>query len=236
MKAVLFDLGHTLIDYYCDWRGPEAACVEGVYKILGGRAGDRDAFAQHLGGALALARRAKEERMEEVPLTELLSRSLERYGGLDEDEMDDCLEVFYSALSAERSLVPGARELLSGIKERGLMIGLVSDVAWGLPSQYPMRDIEHFRLAEFFDDMVFSTDVGLRKPHPKMFKVALCNLGVAPSEAVFVGNSLKQDIAGARKVGMRAVLRRSCFRTESDVTPDFTVDRLDEVAALIGQS
>lgn len=236
MKAVLFDLGHTLIDYYCDWKGPEERGVAGIYEIVreSSPGVERDGFTAYLAERLRDARSMKYDRYVEVPLAELLGECLEKYGCLDEDNLQRSLEVFYGVLLEDRRLVAGAVELLSSIKERGLSIGLISDVAWGLPSEFPMRDIRHFGLDAYFDDYVFSTDVGLRKPHPKIFKIALSNLGVDASEAMYVGNSLAQDIRGAKGVGLKAVLKCSAFCPQAEgVVPDHTVRTLGEVEGLI---
>lgn len=236
MKAVLFDLGHTLIDYYCDWKGPEERGVSGIYDIVRESAPrtERGEFTAYLGQRLQHARSMKYDQYVEVPLADLLGECLERYGCLDEDNLQRSLEVFYGVLLEDRRLVSGAVELLTSIKERGLSVGLISDVAWGLPSEFPMRDIKHFGLDAFFDDYVFSTDVGLRKPHPKVFKIALSNLGVEASEAMYVGNSLAQDIKGAKGVGIKAVLKCSAFCPQAEgVVPDHTVKSLCEVEGLI---
>ena len=154
-------------------------------------------------------KREKTREMIEVPLGETLSICLNRYGCLEEDILNEVMEAFYHVLNDARRLVEGAPEMLSNLKDRGLDIGLVSDVAWGLPSDYPKGDMVYYGLDQYFDDMVFSTDVGLRKPGAKIFKVALNNLSVSASEAIFVGNSLHHDIKGAKGVGMMTVLKRS---------------------------
>jgi putative hydrolase of the HAD superfamily len=124
--------------------------------------------------------------------------------------------------------------MLERIKARGLLIGLVSDVAWGLPSRFPLMDMRHFHLDGFFDDMVFSTDVGLRKPNPKIFKIALLNLGVKPGEAVFVGNSLQADIEGALRVGMLAVLKKSKYYQHDDgIVPDARIVDWSEIDSVL---
>lgn len=236
MKAVLFDLGHTLIDYYCDWKGPEERGIAGIYDIVRESSPDveREEFTAYLADRLRYARSMKYDRYIEVPLVELMGQCLDRYGCLDEDNLERSLEVFYGVLLEDRRLVHGAVELLAAIKGRGLSVGLISDVAWGLPSEFPMRDIRHFGMDAYFDDYVFSTDVGLRKPHPKMFKIALSNLGVEASEAMYVGNSLAQDIKGANGVGIRSVLKCSSYCPQAEgVVPDFTVHTLDEVEGLI---
>lgn len=236
MKAVLFDLGHTLIDYYCDWKGPEERGVGRIYDLVHQASPqvDRTEFTAYLSEQLVRARELKYKKMVEVPLVDLLGACLDRYGCLDEDNLQQSLEIFYRVLLEDRQLVKGAAELLARIKERGLSIGLISDVAWGLPSEFPMRDIRHFGLDAYFDDYTFSTDVGLRKPHPKIFKIALSNLGVDAAEAMYVGNSIVQDIKGAKGVGMTAVLKRSGYcPIEEGVVPDHTVSDLDEVMGLI---
>jgi putative hydrolase of the HAD superfamily len=236
MKAVLFDLGHTLIDYYCDWKGPESKGVEGIYSIVSesARHVDHDEFIKHLQAELIRARDRKYNQYVEVPLREVIGGCLDHYGCLDEDNLQRGLEVFYAVLLEDRKVVKGAVELLARLKERDLSIGLISDVAWGLPSEFPMRDIHYYGMDAYFDDYVFSTDVGLRKPHPKIFKIALSNLGVDASEAMYVGNSIIQDIKGAKGVGMKAVLKRSSFCPfEEGVVPDHTVASLDEVDALV---
>jgi putative hydrolase of the HAD superfamily len=82
--------------------------------------------------------------------------------------------------------------------------------------------------------MIFSSDVGLRKPNPRMFKMAMLNLGVGRDEAMYVGNSLQADIRGARAVGIRAVLKRSgYFQPDDSIVPDHTVDDWKELDGLL---
>ncbi len=61
-------------------------------------------------------------------------------------------------------------------------------------------------MTRFFDVVVVSGEFGLRKPHPKIFEEAIKTLGVEASEAVFVGDSLKADIYGAKRLGFKTIL------------------------------
>ena len=56
-----------------------------------------------------------------------------------------------------------------------------------------------------FDAEVFSATCGLRKPDPRIYRLALDRLGVEPEEAVFVGDGANDELAGAERVGMRAI-------------------------------
>jgi putative hydrolase of the HAD superfamily len=237
MKAVIFDLGHTLIDYYHDWSAPEGRTVSRLYR-LAREAGSHMQEAEFRGSVIATLQRDRERKsldMLEVPLERVLGNILGNAGCLvDEGLIQDALEIFYSALQEDRRLIPGTVEMLERVRDRGCAVGLVSDVAWGLPSEYPLRDLRHYGLERFFDDMIFSTDVGLRKPHPRMFKMALFNLGAGSGDSMFVGNSLQADIRGAKGVGMRAVLKKSAyFQPDDGIVPDHIVDDWEDLDILL---
>jgi len=78
-------------------------------------------------------------------------------------------------------------------------------------------------LLEGLDVVVFSSDVGVRKPSPEIFRRALDSLGVAAERALFVGDRLVADVRGARDVGMRTVEAMWFRAEESDdgIEPDF---------------
>ncbi|MDH7509041.1 MAG: HAD-IA family hydrolase [Methanomassiliicoccales archaeon] len=238
MKAILFDLGHTLIDYYHDWKEPEMKAIKKVYRILStdfGIPDEEEDFYQHLSRLLMEAREAKIKKMIEVPLSDVLDRCFHRYGcDGDDDLMDKALHAFYETLLENRQLIPGAKEMLDKVHARGYAIGLISDVAWGLPSEFPLRDMRYYGIDQYFDDLIFSTDVGLRKPNPKIFKMALSNLDARPDEAMFIGNSLQADIKGAKGVGMVAILKESKFYQHDDsIVPDEKISHWDEIDRIL---
>jgi len=215
MKAVIFDLGHTLIDYCNDWRVPERRAILEFHRAVSNgveKPPREEEFTRVLMEGLEQARRRRRREMIEIPLVSFLE---DRLRVLDVDSKEDLIEeglgIFYQALLEHRTLIPGAVEILRNLEESGYLIGLISDVAWGLPSRFPLMDLGHYGLDAFFDDMVFSTDVGLRKPNPMIFRIALENLGARNEESVYVGNNLQTDIAGALGAGMKAVLKNSDY-------------------------
>ena len=237
MKAVVFDLGHTLIDYYNNWEVPELRAIERSYDLAveNGCEAEAGKSRADLKKMLVQGRERKEKELVEIPLYQVLDAVYQRFGCDVTDEMlVEGMDIFYGVLEEDRRLVQGTIEMLEMVKARGYAIGLVSDVAWGLPSEYPQRDMEHFRLIEYFDDMVFSTDVGLRKPHPKMFKIALSNLGADAAGSFFVGNSLQCDVKGALGVGMTAVLKKSeYYQPDDSIVPDARVDQWSDLTAIL---
>jgi len=67
------------------------------------------------------------------------------------------------------------------------------------------RDLEQMGLTERLDFSVFSSEVGVRKPHPVIFERALEALEVEPEQALFVGDRLFEDVRGAAELGMTTV-------------------------------
>lgn len=95
----------------------------------------------------------------------------------------------------------GAIEAIRTLRSRGILTGLItvcSEDVVDVWSESPF--------AGLFDAEVFSCSCGLRKPDPRIYGLALDQLGVAPSEAVFVGDGANDELAGAERVGMRAIL------------------------------
>ena len=96
-------------------------------------------------------------------------------------------------------LFEDALPVLEELRASALRIGLVSNGIRDLT-----EFVAHHRLD--VDAIVDSRSHGRVKPHPTIFKAALELLGVAPAEAVMVGDSLEEDVEGARALGMRAIL------------------------------
>ena len=114
MKAVIFDLGHTLIDYYDDWKGPEERVVDRIYELASKNSPglDRKEFTSYLSGILYQARERKIAQMVGVPLVDLMSACLSATA-YSTRTTSASLEVFYGVLLEDRKLVSGAVELLS---------------------------------------------------------------------------------------------------------------------------
>ncbi|MEI6797043.1 MAG: HAD family hydrolase [Methanomassiliicoccales archaeon] len=232
MKAAIFDLGHTLIDYYNDWAIPEARAVRRFYKAAESKLDvDEKEFCASLVEILVEGRRHKLVDMKEIPLAEPLAQALVA-GGAEPSAglLKKGNKIFYEVLVEDRHLVPGSREMLEELRDRGYRIGLISDVAWGLPSEYPLADMRFYHLDSLFDDLIFSSDAMLRKPHPELFRMALRNLDAEVEESVYIGNSPLFDVMGANGVGMRSVLKEApYFDACAEAVPDLTISNWDEL-------
>jgi putative hydrolase of the HAD superfamily len=105
------------------------------------------------------------------------------------------------AVNVWRRVGPGVREALSRLREGGLALGVVSNSEGTIDAMLTAVD-----LRRFFDVVVDSAVVGVAKPDGRIFDIALAGLGVAPADAIMVGDSPTGDIHGAAGVGLRAAL------------------------------
>ncbi len=93
-----------------------------------------------------------------------------------------------------------AEPVLRELARRGLRLGVVSNADGRVRAQ-----LERAGLAPFFAVIIDSAEVGVSKPDPAIFRMAAARLGVAPAEAVYVGDIYQVDVAGARAAGMRGL-------------------------------
>jgi putative hydrolase of the HAD superfamily len=126
---------------------------------------------------------------------------------------------------------PDARPVLHALRERGLRTGLLSNTHWprATHEEWLARD----GILDLLDARVYTSDLEHVKPHPEAFGELLDAVGVKPDRAVFVGDRLHDDVAGAKEVGMRAVWMRNDVVPSYDVRPDAVIDRLTELVDVV---
>jgi len=101
-------------------------------------------------------------------------------------------------------LNPDTRKVLEWLREQKKKVGIICNT--GLTPSFALRQfLEHEGAAEYFDVMVFSDEVCVRKPDERIFLVASHGFRVNPSEIVHVGDNLKSDVWGAKNAGFRAI-------------------------------
>ena len=126
---------------------------------------------------------------------------------------------------------PDARGVLHALKERGLKTGLLSNTHW--PRRQHEEWLARDGLLDLLDARVYTSDLEHVKPHPEAFGALLADVGVEPARAVFVGDRLHDDVAGAKELGMRAVWIRNDVVPSYDIEPDATIEELSELVAVV---
>lgn len=245
VRAVLFDLDDTLIDwsgFTGNWYEIEPRHLSYVYDYIIGEVGSLRVNVE--GFIEEFSRRAREgwrnarETMVSPHIGHLLVDTAAWLGAPRER-----LDVGAVMDSYRWQVVPGTlpfpevHTVLSQLRADGIMLGLITNSY--LPMR--MRDAEligHDLLDFFIDCRYSAADAGYLKPHAQVFKTALASIGVEPSEAIFVGDSLTADVLGAKGVGMRAVWRmhdNSATAPDAFSQPDDIVRTLEEIPALLAK-
>ncbi len=98
--------------------------------------------------------------------------------------------------------IPGGREALAGLKQRGFVLGIVTDTMY--PIDWKMRWLDRVGVTEFIDVIACSTVLGAHKPDPAMYLNAVQQARLTPAESAFVGHDA-EELAGARRAGMATV-------------------------------
>jgi putative hydrolase of the HAD superfamily len=198
LEAVLFDWGDTLMRWAFDVELLTQGHVAGLRAI--GREPNPELTARFRDAYLP--KFFAEGVIEEVEYPAEVRALLGEFGiEVGDDELLRFLDAEHAAWAPARQLAPTTHALLESLRDRGLKLGLVSNAID--PPELLHRDLADFGVAERLDVAVFSSEVGRRKPDAVIFERALERLGVAPENALMVGDKVAIDIAGAKALGMR---------------------------------
>lgn len=228
LRAVLLDYGLTLVsftfprdDLLCvledarRWLGPDAPDAATLMRdVLEPLEADLDAIGEDEVDYLAFYDRAWRRAGLEVP----------------PDALYRILDLEQRCWDRAVRLAPGALEALEALGERGLHTAVASNAPF--PPEMMHRQARLTGIAERVDAVVFSSEVGRRKPAAELYMAALERLGVPAGEALYVGDREVEDFDGPRRVGMRAVVCTALARRPvGNGVP--TIAGLGELAAYV---
>lgn len=250
ITTVLFDLGNTL--WHFPGRPPQdvvaAETRRRIFRLLRGWGfevtPERFVLARDIRVATEKATgEAFHGDCRDPGYPEVCRRVAARHGlALTPEQAEELWEAWnLEGAFVGRTLFPDVLETLRWLKERGYRLGSVTNRGWdGQRFQQEMRELG---LAELFEVVAMSCQVGYLKPHPRIFQHALDHMGIEPEAVVMVGDSLRGDVEGSQALGMTAVWRRPPVgepveetedRPEAleSVVPDYTIDTLSELMGL----
>lgn len=134
---------------------------------------------------------------------------------LDPAAFAAALDAYISPVLAHPpDLCPGAGRAVRELAARGVSLGIVSNTG-RTPGVILRRVLERHGVLHYFGAISYSDEVGFRKPEARIFHVTLERAGVAPDEAVHIGDNPDADVVGAQGVGMRAAHYTAGFRRPS---------------------
>jgi HAD superfamily hydrolase (TIGR01509 family) len=228
LRAVLFDYGLTLVTF--SYPRADLLCVlERVGPWLGPGAPDPETLMRDVLEPLEDGLETFGE--DEVDYLDYYERAWRRAGlDVDRDTLYRILDLEQRCWDRAVEVAPGALAVLERLRARGLRTAVASNAPF--PPEMLHRQLRVSGVAERVDAVVFSSEVGRRKPAPELYLAALGRLGVAAEEALYVGDRVAEDYDGPRRLGMRAVLCTELARRP--IPPGVpTIARLAELDGLV---
>jgi len=202
VRAVLFDLDNTLVDFM---RMKRKASDAAAYAMVA--AGADFEFAGDGAGDVLFG-----EYLEDIEGNEVFSKFLRRHHrqklGLSQHSVDRITAAAVNAYLRTKMLhtepYPGVRRTLLALARRGIRMGVLTDA----PRFKAYQRLDAAGLVDFFDFVLTFDDSGERKPHEKPFRAALDLFNLPPHQILMVGDWPEKDMAGAKAVGMRTAWAR----------------------------
>jgi putative hydrolase of the HAD superfamily len=202
-RAVLFDLGNTLVRYYRrDAFLPILReCLRGAAAAMQAKAADLDSLFEK---ALELNHEADDFSVRR--LEDRLRKLFPSCPATDEIAMRHLCHAFMAPIFSCARVEDDALDVLDALRVRGLRTAIVSNTPWGSSAELWLEELHRHALLERLDAVTFCVEVGWRKPHSAPFLCTLKKLAVEPFDAVFVGDDPNWDVEGALRAGIRPIL------------------------------
>lgn len=201
-KAVIFDIGQTLIEYNkpLNWSQLYRPAFETIAEKMKYHFSEQQ--YQYAINVLTKYNTRVNPRDYEVSSTQIFTEIINGMH-LPLENMEQMKFHFYSFFRQEVSVFPEVEETLKEFCDKGILLGTLSDVAYGMDNAYALEDIAALR--KYIAYPLTSNDVGYRKPSIEGLKILADKMQVSSSEMVFVGDEEK-DMICANNAGVYSVL------------------------------
>lgn len=229
IEAVLFDVYGTLIDILTDEQDPEVWARLARWLRYHGLDAHAAPLRHHFFERVEEMKEASREAHPEVDLFGVFRHLLHTLGGPDAAALaPETMRLFRVLTMQHFAPFPDALPTLRRLRQR-FRIGIISDAQ----RLFLEPELRLAGITPWPEVCVVSSDHGYRKPDPRLFALALDALGVAPQRALYIGDSVRRDICGARAAGLTAVLlsRHDPTRTSRSCPPARVVTNLGQLCA-----
>ena len=239
VHGVIFDLGSTLIDFEGDYASviPESIATLADHLTEKGLEVQRLDFIEAFHGALSDYHARRDENHIEHTTLAILKEVLEELNGqtLEDDVLHGGLTAMYAVSEAYWQPKPAMLSVLDQLLSAGYRLGLLSNAGDEANVQ---RLIDKVGIRAFFDPILISAALGIRKPDPRPFHMILKQWGFPASKVVMVGDLLEADILGAQRAGIHQIWLCEGRDSESstqleEIQPEAIAADLTEVPVLI---
>ncbi len=235
IKAIIFDFGQTLVDSADGFRKAEKEAQDKLFKNLS--LSNREYF-------LSIYRRLRKEFHDRSDFSRRsLFNEVYYYYCLaaDEKQLERWETEYWETVKAHTRIFPETEAVLKTLNARYTVALLTNTQGQRTSKAHRMRLFPE--LEKFFRLIVVAGEGEIpAKPDPEPFRRCLAKLGIAPAEAVYVGDDYRIDICGAQAVGMHAVwiqhhsVNRSWPKVETSVPIVTGLDQLIDIESMVGVS
>ncbi len=243
-KAIVFDLFSTVALWrpermpMFEWRGKTSHSTMGALRTTIEEEVTEASFAAFVDGLseaneeLAVRR---EREMKEIPSIDRFELCLRKIGYCAADEtrrLAEMLSLKHMEQLAHAVEIPSEHVEFLARMCTAYPLALVSNFDHGPTAR---GILERDGAASYFNPIVISDEHGWRKPHANIFIDTLDALGVLPEDALYVGDSVADDVVGAKGAGLDVVWvnARTADLPENSPTPDYTVGAIPELAEIL---
>jgi putative hydrolase of the HAD superfamily len=238
LRAVIFDLGGTLIDWsdYMEdlprrWGLSYSYLISTLPRVDWPT---QERYVQAM-------REAEQEHWQIVdtvqgstPPQTLIRNGFDKLGiEVSEKEVLAALDSYGQAISDWSFVFPDAIATLTALRKQGYRIGLLSNTWWA--ASWHNAELAAHGLAPLLDEITYTSDLPHSKPHPSVFLHVAHRLHVAPQECVMVGDRMIADVSGAMNVGMRGIWRKTDYPwpKPDSVIPTAIISNLAELLPIV---
>lgn len=223
IKAVIFDLDNTLMDFMTMKENAIKAAVTAMIDAglgMDHETGIREVFAIY--------------DKEGIEYQQVFDTFLEKHHGyIDWKILSSGVVAYRRAREAALVLYPHVNMSLVELLKRGIKLAVLSDA----PRREAWLRLSYLQLQHIFDTVITFEDTGFRKPHQTPFRKVLSLIDVDPGEAIMIGDWPERDLVGAREVGMITVFARYGFAFGRNPVgaegADYAIDDIRDIISIV---
>ncbi len=240
IRGVIFDFGSTLISFRGEVSEVRTLAIQSMVKCLFDEnvRFDKEAFIKRFNELLEMSFESREATNIEISSISVLRLALTEYGyaTVTDEILNRTLERFYNHFEDCWQPMPDLHPVLDEIHNSNYRLGMISNAGNAANVQ---RLIDKVDIRKYFDPLLISSGVGLRKPHRLLFEAVLNTWQLPAEQVVMIGDMLNADVLGAQRVGMHQIWITADADNESNrynaaaIEPEATTDNLRDVPTLI---
>ncbi|SFM06219.1 putative hydrolase of the HAD superfamily [Gracilibacillus orientalis] len=215
IKAVIFDLDGTLLDRETSINIFAEKQYNKYYKSF-----------QHIDKELYISRFIKLDNKGMVWKDKVYQQLVKEFRLMDLT-WEELLQDYVNQFRYSSTPFPNLYQMLHSLKKMNIKVGMITNGK----KEFQEYNISALEIEEYFEIILISEIVGIKKPNPKIFEQALKHMQVQPNESFFVGDHPENDINAANKVGMKSIWKKHKGITCDSA--DFVIEDLNEIPIII---